>query len=98
MIGKGSVGCSHAVDVACFCKGQGPMEFPIVPCMVDEWMSLPFSPGKFHPTTSKGNFHAGGDHHCLGYGDISILGKSLSFSLLTCVGSKWEGWFYASDI
>jgi hypothetical protein len=97
LIGKGTVVYDHLVDGACFCKCCHPVEFPIVPCVVNKQATFPFAPGKFRATTVEGGLCASGDHCCFRDWNAGILGKHLILLLFVCVDSKWEGRFNAGD-
>jgi hypothetical protein len=97
LIVKGAVVCDHLVDVVCFCKCCCPVEFLIVPHVVNEWAKFPFVPGKFHAATVEGGFCADGDHRCFRDWIAGVLGKRLTLFLFACVDSKWEGRLNASD-
>ncbi len=42
---------SHAIDVAHFGKGGGPMGLPVGPSVVNRWAMLPLTPGQHHVAT-----------------------------------------------
>ncbi len=79
------------MDVLSLRESSSPGLLPVVPCLVDEGTTFPFTPCKFHSTTVESGLCAGGYHRCFQDGNASFQGKHLALLLVAHVYGKWEG-------